>query len=80
MDSKAPGPPDQPQYSQEMVDIIAGKNRELKNLGDQNDEGGLHGEAHPDAGVAVLPPHQPGHEGQERGGGGGAQVAYPSAP
>ena len=32
------------------------------------------GEALPDAGGAVPPPHQLGHEGQERGGGGGAHL------
>ena len=35
-DAKALGSPDQPQYTQEMIDIITNENRELKNLVDQN--------------------------------------------
>ena len=35
-ETKALGSPDQPQYTQEMIDIITNENRELKNLVDQN--------------------------------------------
>ena len=35
-EAKALGSPDQPQYTQEMIDIITNENRELKNLVDQN--------------------------------------------
>ena len=35
-EAKALGSPDQPQYTQEMIDIITNENRELKNLADQN--------------------------------------------